>query len=373
MRRTKGARRQIYFWVLSVIVVASMICSYAVAFRPPRFAPPPSPTPRPTILVPTWTPPAQPSPTLALATPEPALKGPVASPLPLASPLPKEERPSPTPVWPTPPPFSTASPTPTASATSASLSSESDETLLFAVCGDTRGRDDIFRQIMADVAARGAAFLIHTGDLVSWGSDQEFRHVAELLAELTVPFYPVPGNHDNGDGLLSAYLRHSGAPAAHYSLDQGPAHFSFINSSLGSVDQDELEWLAADLAATDRPVKVVTLHHPPFDPAGTSHIMARGNEAFMALVEAQNVDLVLSGHIHSFDDARRNGVRYIITGGGGAPLYPAKGREAFYHYVLVRIQEGDIAVEVVRLETASWIEGLQHAVCSALPRLSRAL
>ena len=35
-----------------------------------------------------------------------------------------------------------------------------------------------------------------------------------------------------------------------------------------------------------------------------------------------SVKRVYMGHIHAFGIAEKNGVRYVLTGGGGSPLYP---------------------------------------------------
>ena len=74
MKRRSRTRRQSYLWVLSLIVVASMICSVLVMIRPPRYAP--QPTPRPTRVIPTWTPTTRTSltPTMAPPTLAPAAK-----------------------------------------------------------------------------------------------------------------------------------------------------------------------------------------------------------------------------------------------------------------------------------------------------------
>jgi 3',5'-cyclic AMP phosphodiesterase CpdA len=107
--------------------------------------------------------------------------------------------------------------------------------------------------------------------------------------------------------------------------------------------------LEADLSSTDQPLKVVFLHHPPFDPDGTDHIMLHGNEKFMALVEEYDVSHVFTGHIHAYVEGLRNDVRYIITGGGGAPLYITGHPNAFYHYVRVTVSGANVITEVVKI------------------------
>lgn len=56
------------------------------------------------------------------------------------------------------------------------------------------------------------------------------------------------------------------------------------------------------------------------------------------------VDVVFNGHKHSYERNEVNGVTYVVTAGGGAPLYAMQEREPTqavfvedYHFVLVEI------------------------------------
>ena len=168
------------------------------------------------------------------------------------------------------------------------------------------------------------------------------------MEDFRLPFYPVPGNHDSLGGKLDGYLAHTGVPA-HYSFDRGPVHFTFADSHNGGISAAELQWLRQDLEGTEQPVLIVVLHHPPFDPDGSDHIMAYGNEPFMALMDDLDVDIVFAGHIHAYVHGQRDGVRYYITGGAGAPLYGGDHPNAFYHYLRVTVVGENVTVEVVKL------------------------
>jgi hypothetical protein len=162
-------------------------------------------------------------------------------------------------------------------------------------------------------------------------------------------FFPVPGNHDGLNGKLDSYLQYSGAPAAHYSFDRGSVHFALADSHNGGINAAELAWLREDLSATDQPLKMVFLHHPPFDPDGTDYTMAYGNQAFMDLMVEQGVAYVFAGHIHAYAQGERDGVIYTITGGAGAPLYGKGHPQAFYHYLRVTVRDEKATIEVIRI------------------------
>ena len=220
----------------------------------------------------------------------------------------------------------------------------------FAVAGDSRDGDFIYRKILDRVARDGNAFLIHTGDLVSSGTMEEWSSWRELLREFALPFFPVPGNHDIRIGTIKDYLQYSGAPAAHYSFDRGAVHFTLLDSSVGSLMDWEFAYLDQDLTASQAPVKIVVVHHPPFDPAGTTHVMANGGDKFMQIVKQRGAKYVFAGHIHCYEEAERDGVKYVITGGAGAPLYCAPTAGGFFHYVKVKVRGEEITTEVVKIE-----------------------
>lgn len=219
--------------------------------------------------------------------------------------------------------------------------------ILFAVCGDNLDNLRIYSRILKRVADDGNLFLIHTGNLVSNGSGGEYEEFLESMADFPLPFYPIPGNRDYYQGTPENFLYYTGAPDVHYSFDYGPVHFTLANSGLGDMALGELAWLRADLAVTRQPVKMVFLHYPPFDPAGSTGVMRSGNEEFMALMEEQGVDYVFAGHIHAYDAEERNGVHYIVTGGAGAPLDQDPMEGGFYHYVRVTVRDAEVTVETV--------------------------
>ncbi len=209
----------------------------------------------------------------------------------------------------------------------------------FAVCGQSIHNAPLYSRLLKQVAEDGNVFLIHTGNLVSGGSEPNFQEFAELMADFPLPFYPVPGNRDYDRGTLENFLRYSGVPDVHYSFDYGPVHFALANSDLGDLTAEELAWLQADLAASEQPVKMVFLHYPPFAPDdSTADIMRSGNEEFMALIKEQGVSYVFAGHIEGYHAEERNGVHYILTAEGG-----------LHHYVRVTVQGTEVTTEVVSL------------------------
>jgi predicted phosphodiesterase len=305
MKRPASKRTNPMLWLLSVIIVASMVCSLIVTVLPSQGSqgdtlPPPPPT-----RAPLWTPsPVPPTPTPA----------PTATPEPTATPAPPTATPEPTPT-----------PTP--------------EPVALAVLGGSPFSAAELGDTLAAVAARGATVALHTGDLTADGAEASYQAYADAVAAAPIPVYAVPGNLD-AVAEYGPYLAHSGAPALHYSFDRGPLHVAVVDASAGVVGDEELAWLAADLEASAQPAKIVALHYPPFHPAGHPSILQGGNEALMEIAAAQGVDLVLAGHLNDYVEETRDGVRYVVVGGMGEPTPNVR------HVVLVTVTEGEIAVEV---------------------------
>jgi predicted phosphodiesterase len=340
-RKQKRTFSQVVIWGLSVIMVLSMVVSLVIVALPGPAEPVPTPAP-------TWTPRPTASPQPSPSPTEPAVVPAVptatvtitaTAPLELAPPL-----------QPTAAPAVAATVVRIAAApATATVTPTAEASLTFAVVGDSRHNPQVYGRVLAAVARSSSEFVVHTGDLVDVGSEEQWQVFEQSMAGFPLPFYPVPGNHDGLGGKLDGYLAHSRAPAAHYSLDRGPVHLAMADTHNGGVSAAELAWLRDDLSRTTQPIKMVFMHHPPFDPDGTDHIMAYGNEAVMALMAEMDVDYVFAGHIHAYVQGERDGVSYYITGGGGAPLYAGDHPQAVHHYLLVTVQGQAVTVEMVRV------------------------
>jgi 3',5'-cyclic AMP phosphodiesterase CpdA len=117
-------------------------------------------------------------------------------------------------------------------------------------------------------------------------------------------------------------------PRSRYRRVRGPVEIFVLNSN--SVGANQTDWLRRRLAASTAIWKIAVFHHPAYTCGGYL-----GNAAvqrrWVPLFERYDVDLVLSGHDHNYQHFRpRNGVRYVVHGGGGARLYPLRSCPAGY-------------------------------------------
>ncbi len=251
------------------------------------------------------------------------------------------------------------------------VSPSAKEPLHFAVYGDMRGGHKVHETIVQSLLAETIDFVIVTGDLVLRGSDeadwQRFFAVARpLLAR--IPYYPVAGNHDRGKtGDEKRYMNEVfvlwPGPADRplhghwHSFDVSGVHFVMLDSN-HYRDEKQLAWLGQDLKqARKRGVRAIfaAVHAGPF-----SRGLHRGNsyaaEHVVPLLRQYGVSVLFSGHDHLYQRGKVKGLAYMVSGGGGAPLYSVrcgKKRQAkckvadgmqhvakAYHYILVSVFPG---------------------------------
>ncbi|HZP80269.1 MAG TPA: metallophosphoesterase [Chthonomonadaceae bacterium] len=201
--------------------------------------------------------------------------------------------------------------------------------LRFVVYGDTRDGHDVHRKLVVLIMAQDPDLVLQTGDLVHRGSDAElWKTYDDITGSMRriVPVYPSRGNHDLGG---PGYEERVTAPFTsgnklYYSFDKGGCHFVSVDSfSSYKPGSPQYEWLEKDLAAAQKKAAhtFVYFHTPPYSiGAHGSDLTAR--RILCPLFTKYGVRAVFNGHDHIYYRTRRDGVTYVVTGGGGAPLYP---------------------------------------------------
>jgi 3',5'-cyclic-AMP phosphodiesterase len=120
------------------------------------------------------------------------------------------------------------------------------------------------------------AFILHTGDLTHLSKPSEFDTLQQVLSELSLPVFYVPGEHDilddagNGsNSFLQRFGKHTIGGGWH-SFDQGGVHFiGLVNvmnlkaGGLGSLGDEQLEWLEKDVKRLSSSTPIVVFAHIP--------------------------------------------------------------------------------------------------------------
>lgn len=249
------------------------------------------------------------------------------------------------------------------------------EEFTFLVFGDSQSTDYTVWQNTAAAALRAvptAAFFVSVGDLVDVGQDYGqweawFAGAAGLIDN--IPAVPVVGNHETytpeRQFSLPLYftaqfrLPDNGPPALKgqvYSFDYGAVHFVVLDSQAGEEAEFvpdmlplERQWLEGDLAATEKPWKVVFIHRPLYGnkPNGVNENLQR---AFADVFTRYGVDVVFTAHDHVVArtwtlDAAGNaavpgeGTVFVATGRSGTKTYSNVEAKAWNEFFLNPVEE----------------------------------
>src|SRR5579862_341381 len=153
------------------------------------------------------------------------------------------------------------------------------------------------------------AFILHTGDLTHLSKPAEFDTLQQVLSELSLPVFYVPGEHDVLEDDGKSYLQRFGKGtmgAGWQSFDKNGVHFiglvNVVNlkaGGLGNLGAEQLEWLEKDVKRLKSSTPIVVFAHIPLwsvYPAwgwGTDD----SAQALSYLKRFGSVS-VLNGHIH---------------------------------------------------------------------------
>ena len=234
----------------------------------------------------------------------------------------------------------------------------------FVVLGDNRSGDDIYRKLVAMIMERTPDFVVNTGDMITTpGNKRDWANFWGLSKPITVPYFLTVGNHDAYSKIPHSdktYKEQVDLPGneLYYSFTAGNSLFivldSFIDDQEKRIMGEQLQWLETVLANSTRKHKFVFLHHPLYTDLGKGHHAhdsldkyPESRDMLGALFAEFKVDAVFSGHEHYYERRTVDGIFYIITGGGGAPIYDKEEYGGFNHFVLVTVDGDKMSAEVV--------------------------
>lgn len=235
------------------------------------------------------------------------------------------------------------------------------ESFSFAVIGDFGTGDEVQRSVARRMCDwhDGHPFdtAVTTGDNIYPDGDpalfkREFIRPYRCLRRKGVSFHATLGNHDiiTANGRKEIAHPKFGMGGRDYVMRAGGVRFVMVDSN--SIEK---RWLRRALVAEEGDRwTVVVFHHPVYSP-GSGHGSTPGfRPALPRMFRQRGVDLVLNGHDHLYAVTRNlKGIRYVVTGGGGAGLYgcteksfSAKCKE-IHHFLFVTAGPDQIEVTAV--------------------------
>ena len=275
-----------------------------------------------------------------------------------------------------------------ASAESPELQYESAATQHLAVIGDVRTSGlrppPIFFQVAAQLEKDRPEVVLSVGDLINahQGANPSAQWTALENAVQQIgaqQFYPCLGNHDTHgslgalDDFRTAFSLPGNAPGSlkgiAYSVDVGRVHLVCVSTEYPgaehSLGDEQLDWLAGDLAQSSAPYVLVFGHDPAF--AVGPHVgesldydPAR-RDRFWNILRDAHVTAYFAGHEHLYHRQDYDGLTQMILGSSGSDIDRGFGGE-FVGYATIDVSDSNLLVQVLDSQ------GLQRDTFSELPR-----
>jgi len=158
-------------------------------------------------------------------------------------------------------------------------------------------------------APEPAAFVLHTGDLTHLSKAAEFDTLQQIMTELSIPVFYVPGEHDvleeNGKSYLQRFGKGTLGEGWH-SFDMHGVHFiglvNVVNlkaGGLGMLGNEQLEWLEKDVKRLKSSTPIVVFAHIPLWSVYPEWGWGTDDSArALSFLKRFGSVSVLNGHIH---------------------------------------------------------------------------
>jgi len=172
----------------------------------------------------------------------------------------------------------------------------------------------VIRQIQQQYPDTDA--IIHTGDLAQVPVEETYSRYLAFMQTLGIPFYQIPGNHDNID-IFPFYQHKNQAQAIHF----GRWSLVLLNSAVhdridGWIEQEQLQQLDILLAKLQQQFVIVACHHHPFEMQSKwidQHKLKNTQNLTDILAKHSNVKAVIFGHVHQDSCTEWQHIQFFST------------------------------------------------------------
>jgi len=271
-----------------------------------------------------------------------------------------------------------------------SVPSPAEGPLVLVVYGDTRftEREGVVnavarRALVEKISSETPAAIFIGGDLVYQGHDpadyRTFQSETSAWSAAHIPVFPALGNHEFAgcppedpqeclENWWNTFADPPLRPHRWYSVAIGSSLLALVLDSDSPLKSgsEQRAWFEAQIEGTPDAVKfiLIVLHYPPvrdplFPRARDEREVARYLARHAKLLRARV--LVVGSHVHNYERYLKDGVNYLVSGGGGAKPVPAPrmfGEKSHlrtavnFHYLRLTLSSDRLAVSMVRYDAA---------------------
>jgi outer membrane protein assembly factor BamB/predicted phosphodiesterase len=198
--------------------------------------------------------------------------------------------------------------------------------------GSANADDDLLASVHDINSQTGLSFVVVSGDITEYGSEEQLKKAREILGALKIPFHTIPGNHDTkwSESGATDFPRIFGADRFVFEhagyrfigMHQGP----LMKMGDGHWAPQDVRWLREQLAATPPQQPIVFITHYPIDDGIANWFVV------LDLLKAHNTQVVLCGHGHASRGMLFEGIPGVM---GRSNL---RARQAVGGYNVVELQ-----------------------------------
>lgn len=219
--------------------------------------------------------------------------------------------------------------------------------------GGSTGLEDLNRTIQDINASKDLDFVVFTGDITEFGSDEELRLAKGAMEALNKPYYVVPGNHDSnwsesgGNSFRTVFgsetfgFEHKGF------LFLGTHSGPNMRMSPGQIPRENLVWMEEFLEqnAHNR-IPIIYINHYPQDSSLNNWFDS------VDMLKKYNIQLALCGHGHSNRGYNWDGIPGVMSRSN------LRAKDSVGAYNIVEVYEDKAVFTLrypgVKTEAQSW-------------------
>ncbi len=238
-------------------------------------------------------------------------------------------------------------------------------TVRFAVFGNTAppspfsGFTESLDTVIEEIESEKPAIVIHTGNAVYGGSDEEGIYENDVRRQCRIFFssmrnfhsacYTIPGEKDLFNGSSEIYREYSGRGAS-FSFNYGSIHFTVVDTSgteESFAESRQMDWLRKDLEGCRKSSTVFIIMNRPFNKGRRSRTLPVPDELHNEFMK-YNVKYVISGEGKRYSLSVFDSIKYISAGCAG--YIDMKENRRTSQYYLFTYANGELDVRPVRVD-----------------------
>jgi len=172
-----------------------------------------------------------------------------------------------------------------------------------------------------------------TGDITNTNLEEEFEQAFKLLKNLEMPYFVIPGNHDDRVTLKATFNKHCPALSTpqnfiQYVIDDYEIRLIAMDSTIpkeagGELCQSRLDWLDKQLASDTNTPTIIFMHHPPVKVG----VIEADIDGFIGarnlgkiVKKYSNIEQIICGHVHLQTHTRCHGTMVTTAPSVGMEL-----------------------------------------------------